>query len=95
MTAATVTILPTRLRRPRTEDNRGAHLSRAYALLAALIGREWVTRQELDTAIGCHRRTTLRWISAAQGEGLIEVRRGKTTGDDPTQVRLVDRRLRR
>ena len=94
MTAAPVTILPTRLRLPRTEDNRGARIERAYALLAALVGREWVSRPELDVALGCGKRTTLRNIEAAQGAGLIEVHRSRR-GDDATRVRLVNARLRR
>ena len=95
---ATVTVLPTR--RPRTEDNRGApesiarRLNRAYVLLAALVGREWVSRPELDAALGCHAKTTLRNIYAAESVGLIEVHRARL-GDDATRVRLADARLRR
>ena len=74
-------------------DNRGARLSRAYALLATLVGREWVSRQELDLALGCHKRTTLRNIAAADEAGLVEVHRSRR-GDDATRVRLRDARLR-
>jgi hypothetical protein len=78
---------------PIAADNRGARIGRAYALIAALVGREWVSRQELDVALGCSKRTTLRNISEASSAGLIEVHRGRR-GDDATRVRLVNRRLR-
>lgn len=87
MTAATLTRL-------RAVDNRGARIGRAYALIAALLGREWVSRDELDVALGCHKRTTLRNIAEAQAAGLVDVMRSRP-GDLATRVRLRDQRLRR
>lgn len=77
----------------RCEDERGARLTRAYALIAALVGRTWVSRNELDRVLECGKRTTLRNIAAAERAGLIDVHRGRR-GDDATRVRLRDARLR-
>ena len=74
-------------------DNRGARIARAYALVATLVGRQWVSRQELEVALECSKRTVLRNIAAADAVGLVEVHRGRR-GDDATRVRLRDKRLR-
>ena len=73
---------------------RGSTIARAYALLAALQEREWVSREELDAALGCHLDTTRRLIREAEAAGLVDVIR-PLPGDSSSRVRLRCRRLRR
>ena len=76
--------------------SRCERMIRAFDLVALLMGREWVTRQEIGETLGVCRRTALRYVAAAEMAGLIEVERGKSGGYETskTRVRLVNRRLR-
>lgn len=76
---------------PLPRASRGSTIARAYALIAALQEREWMTREELDAALGCYRQTTLRLIREAERAGLIDVVR-PLPGDSGSRVWL--RRMR-
>ena len=74
---------------------RGSTIARAYALIAALQERDgWMTREELDVALGCYVDTTRRLIREAESAGLVDVIR-PLPGDSSSRVRLRCRRLRR